>query len=217
MRAILVGPRLSVQLRQPGYRQALMEELALTPADLKIGVDGGLASWIKSFGVVPDLAVGDWDSLKKFPPPNLRHLSLPKDKDYSDLHYAACAALNAGATELIGLGISGGRADHHLAMILDLSQLSRHVRIRVLDPWQIFYFFRFDGAQEVIRQVKPGATVSLFALGTVVRSLRLRGFAYQTDDLDLYPGSRGLSNIARTPTLRIRAQAGRLLAVILRH
>lgn len=86
-------------------------------ADLVIAADGGLRHAIP-LGVVPDLLVGDLDSvrdadLRVWPDlPTERH---PSDKDALDLELAIEAALARGADSVRVIGAFGGRFDQTLA------------------------------------------------------------------------------------------------------
>ena len=75
-----------------------------------IAADAG----VKYVGERADLAIGDWDSLHSFPA-NIKAVTLPVVKDYTDTGEAVDHALQHGATEIVMFGTSGGRVDHYLA------------------------------------------------------------------------------------------------------
>src|SRR5262249_27228335 len=86
--------------------------------DLVIAVDGGVSA-CRALGVRADFAMGDWDSLPRSKKARalraLPHVTFSRDKDRSDLFFAAQAALAIGAGEVVAVGVTGGRPDHHLA------------------------------------------------------------------------------------------------------
>jgi thiamine pyrophosphokinase len=93
-----------------------------------IAADAGIGH-AAMLGLVPELWVGDFDSV----PPNLpEHLAavprqtFPQEKDKTDGELAIAAALELGATSLILAGAFGGaRADHaflHLALAVRLAE-----------------------------------------------------------------------------------------------
>lgn len=93
-----------------------------------IAADAGIGH-AAILGLVPELWVGDFDSV----PPNLPdHLTavprqtFPQEKDKTDGELAIAAALKLGATSLILAGAFGGaRADHaflHLALGMQLAE-----------------------------------------------------------------------------------------------
>ena len=56
------------------------------PGDLLIAADGGYA-YLEKAGFIPDLAIGDFDSLGA--PPEAEHvICFPPEKDYTDLDLA---------------------------------------------------------------------------------------------------------------------------------
>src|SRR5690606_32541562 len=97
----------------------------ITRGDLLVGIDGGVQALL-SFGLKPDLAIGDWDSFSKsrFKDPVLLtvpRVDLPTQKDRSDLFYALAAVTAQKIDEVVCLGVTGGRPDHHLAALSDLA------------------------------------------------------------------------------------------------
>src|SRR4051812_17967315 len=104
MRAILVG---AVEVPDR-VQKRLLRALKIQADDLLIGVDGGTQCLIR-LGFKPDFAIGDWDSLKKKANilSQVPHLTLPKNKNRSDLFYAGIAAIEAGAKEILCLGVTG--------------------------------------------------------------------------------------------------------------
>jgi thiamine pyrophosphokinase len=88
-------------------------------ADFVIAADGGAAKCLRAT-VVPDLVVGDLDSLDAESERELRHravlfVTVPADKDVSDLDIAVREARALGADSLVVVGALGGRVDHELA------------------------------------------------------------------------------------------------------
>lgn len=83
------------------------------PGDYVIAADRGYDS-LMAFGVVPDLVVGDFDSLGHEPQhPNVIHL--PAEKDDTDMVYALRKGLELGYRRFVLLGGVGGRLEHTYA------------------------------------------------------------------------------------------------------
>ena len=83
-----------------------------TVGDYVIAADRGYDSLI-AYGVNPDLAVGDFDSLGHRPNhPNV--IQLPAEKDDTDMVYALRKGLELGYRRFILLGGVGGRLEHTL-------------------------------------------------------------------------------------------------------
>ncbi len=94
------------------------------PEDLVIAADAGY-EYLKALAVEPDFIIGDFDSLKS-PPRGPRVVTLPKEKDDTDLLYAVKYARREGCDTFYLFGGTGGRPDHTLANIQVLSYLASH-------------------------------------------------------------------------------------------
>ena len=92
--------------------------------DYVIAADLGFDS-LMAYGVVPDLAVGDFDSLGHRPDhPNV--IQLPAEKDDTDMVYALRKGLELGYRRFILLGGIGGRLEHTLGNLQLLDWLALH-------------------------------------------------------------------------------------------
>lgn len=93
-----------------------------------IAADAGIGH-ARLLGLVPELWVGDFDSVPANLPDDLAAVprrTFPTEKDQTDGELAVAAALERGATSLVLAGAFGGkRADHaflHLALALRLAE-----------------------------------------------------------------------------------------------
>ena len=93
-----------------------------------IAADAGIGH-ARMLGLVPELWVGDFDSVPANLPDELASVprrTFPAEKDKTDGELAIAAALERGATSLVLAGAFGGkRADHaflHLALSLQLAE-----------------------------------------------------------------------------------------------
>lgn len=92
--------------------------------DYIIAADGGFKA-CEELGIKPQLAVGDWDSLKKIPK-DCPVLELPEEKDDTDTLAAVKIGIEKGFDEFhIFFGTGGKRVDHTLANIQCLLFLSK--------------------------------------------------------------------------------------------
>lgn len=90
--------------------------------DYVIAADRGFDS-LMAYGVKPDLAVGDFDSLGHRPDhPNV--IQLPAEKDDTDMVYALRKGLDLGYRRYILLGGVGGRLEHTLGNLQLLDWLA---------------------------------------------------------------------------------------------
>lgn len=94
------------------------------PGDYVIAADRGFDSLL-AFGVNPNLAVGDFDSLGHRPShPNV--IQLPAEKDDTDMVYAVRKGLELGYRRFVLLGGVGGRLEHTLGNLQLLDWLTLH-------------------------------------------------------------------------------------------
>lgn len=92
------------------------------PGDYVIAADRGYDS-LMAYGVVPDLVVGDFDSLGYAPKhPNVTQL--PSVKDDTDMVYALRKGLELGYRRFVLLGGVGGRLEHTLGNLQILDWLT---------------------------------------------------------------------------------------------
>lgn len=153
--------------------------------------DSGL-DVLRSWGVKPDLVVGDMDSLAdpivlaEYPDV----LSFPRDKDDTDTEIGIRELRSRGFGRIVLAGGGGGRLDHLLAVRCLLERpdgpdewLTRSERIvRLEEP------ARFD--------VACGATVSVFPLAGGASGMRSSGLKWPLDGLWWDQGHFGVSNVA---------------------
>ncbi len=98
-----------------------------------IGADGGIRLAYEA-GFTPTVYIGDNDS-GGFPEPGLIAVTLPKEKDFTDLEAAYEWAIANDFRDLIFTGCSGGRLDHHMAAMGLLERAAREgIHAVILSP-----------------------------------------------------------------------------------
>lgn len=212
-RALLIGPLLDVSVASRRLiREALEEEAFI------IAVDGG-ADACRRLGISPDLAIGDWDSLRsRSSLTGIPRIDLPQKKDKSDFLYALEVALKGGAREITVLGFSGGRPDQELAVWLDSAHVvSANRRLDSLTLRSAEADFHFVSKRHPLELELPrGTIVSVFAVAGLARGVTLTGFHYALKNASLEPSSRGLSNVTTARPTRIQTKTGMLLVIALK-
>ena len=210
MRAVVVA------FGDPG--DAAWARARLEGAALVVAADGGAATAL-ALGRVPDVAVGDFDSLDPAARAVLtaagcvleRH---PPEKDETDLELALRAAVQRGATAIDVVGALGGdRLDHALANVLALALPWLGERpVRLLDPRHEVQLLRGPGALRLTGS--PGDPVSLLPLTVTADGIDTTGLRYPLNGGTLRLGrTRGVSNELTGSAAGVRVGAGLLLVV----
>ena len=100
----------------PLYAGEELPWIAPQPGDFLICADGGWAR-ARQFGLTPQLVVGDFDSMPPAMRPDVPTLTLPTEKDDTDLVVCLHEGRKRGYTEFILAGAIGGRFDHTLSCL----------------------------------------------------------------------------------------------------
>ncbi len=189
---------------------ALASALVGTP-DVVVAADSGLTA-AENAGFRPDWIVGDMDSLidlsrlAAYPPD--RVLRYPRDKDDTDTELALRLLWEQGCGQVELVGGGGGRMDHLLALAALFD------REKAPDRW--------ISSREDVRLVRDTvqaripqeSLVSVFPVGKGPWKAESTGLRWPLDALAWDRGFYGVSNVAVTGDIRIRALAGRFLLIL---
>ncbi len=183
-----------------------------------IAVDGGLKA-AKELGLVPDVIVGDFDSVD---PSVLAFYRKTEhivwevhqpEKDDTDTELALKRAMAMGVGEIVILGATGGRLDHMIGNIQLLYPcLQTGIRASIVDPQNRLYLI--DGETLFRRDAVWGKYISFLPLTQEVRGITLKGFKYPLTNKDIRIGtSLCISNELIEEEGRITVSDGVLIAV----
>lgn len=184
--------------------------LSPSPADLLIAADGGLPA-VEAMGLVPQLVIGDFDSLGHAPGcPNT--VTLPCEKDVTDMHAAIDLGLERGYTRFALYGGTGGRLAHTLANLQLLDYLARKGCRGFLVGGGTVATAVHNGALDFPAHMS--GYLSLFCNSGTARGVTLRGLKYGLSDAVL-TGSfpLGVSNEFTGVSAHVRVADGALLAL----
>jgi thiamine pyrophosphokinase len=190
----------------------------LQSAGMVIAADSG-AHWLESCAVLPDLVIGDMDSIE---PALLERLTTagvaveryPADKDASDVELALSRAAAGGADEVVILGgLRGERLDHELAnLLLLLDRRWEGIDLRVTrgdttaQALSGGYRRELDGV--------AGDLVTLLPVGGDATGVHTEGLRYPLAGETLQFGrSRGLSNEVEHAPASVSLEGGTLLII----
>ncbi|QDH23407.1 thiamine diphosphokinase [Saccharibacillus brassicae] len=188
----------------------------IRPGDLLIGADRGALMLIER-GLRPDIAVGDFDSVSPEDAERIRVLSGridtcdPVDKNYTDTELAFELALNERPSEIVMLGVTGGRMDHTLANVqLLIRALRRQVVCTIRDRNN---YIQLTGSQLVVED-RGFTYVSLIPATMEVSGVTLEGFEYPLENATLRQGqSLSVSNKLSGPSGTVSIESGLLLVI----
>ncbi len=177
----------------------------------------GAAKYLKTIDFVPDLLVGDLDSIdkdaklwmeeKKVP---LKKFSAKKDQTDTEIALSYSVSKKPEAVEV--LGAFGSRMDHTLANVQLLEGFfDSGIPIRLMDEqnevWLLGKHTRIVG--------RKNENLSIIPITESVTGVTLTGFEYPLENRQLFRGQTlGISNIIRGQQAEISFKEGKLLAVI---
>jgi thiamine pyrophosphokinase len=184
--------------------ETLAAALALAP--LLVAADGG-ADTALALGHVPDLAIGDFDSISTaaraaLGPGRLHHLTEQESTDFDK------ALRHVAADFTLAVGFAGARLDHTLAAF---NVLARHPgrRCLLLGTQDVAFL-----APPALRlRLDPGTRLSLFPMAPVTG--QARGLRWPLDGHAFAPGGViGTSNEVTLPEVELRFSAPAMLVFL---
>jgi thiamine pyrophosphokinase len=192
----------------------------LAGAELLIAVDGG-ARWMESVGVLPDLLLGDLDSVEPALVERLRAADVeverhPVEKDESDAELAIERAVTAGADQIVVIGALGGaRLDHQLANLFLLADRRWQGALRDLRMVRGGTVVRaLHGGGRLELEAESGGLVTLLPVAGDAGGVRTDGLRFALDgQLLAFGRSRGLSNQVERAPASVSLERGTLLVI----
>ena len=146
---------------------------------------------------MPNVIVGDFDSIKGSFPENVIKIVCPKEKDYTDGEKAIEYAVEKGYKRISVYGATGGRIDHCYAnlSLLEFAKTLGAEAIIKTDYETVYYKDKSDG--KIRFKAKEGTTVSVLPYGDEVTLTDSFGLYYPYNDLTLTRtrSGKGISNI----------------------
>ncbi len=185
--------------------------------DIVVCADGGTSNALR-MGLVPDVVIGDMDSMKfrvrekiREKSTRTRYISTSSQKDESDTQLAIEYALGMDAKKIMIAGAVGDRIDHTLANIILLSYPKlENIDARILTDDSDIFIVR----KPVIINGVPGKTITLLSLSPYTYFTGTRGLKYELKEekLDFSP-VRGLSNEFIDKKAKLDIREGTLLVI----
>ncbi|MCI9296683.1 MAG: thiamine diphosphokinase [Lachnospiraceae bacterium] len=149
--------------------------------DLVIAADAGL-NYLEEKKIVPDLIVGDFDTLQ-YVPRGKNVLKLPAEKDDTDMSIAIKEGIRAGYGKFHIYCGTGGRIDHTIANLQMLSYLSEHGKQGLLFDKDCVLTAITD--REIFFEKIDSGYISIFSCSDRSVGVYLRRLKYELHDATL--------------------------------
>ena len=184
-------------------------------ADLIICADGG-ASHLGKLGILPDILVGDFDSIGERDFDSLLDagvevIRFPAEKDATDTQLAVQLAMDRGCDAVILLGATGTRLDHTMANVFLLKMLlEAGIKGIIADEHNEIQMI--NKSISLIRE--KDVKISLVPVDGKVTGVTTEGLYYPLNDATLEFGTtRGISNEFAEDTASVVIKDGLLLVI----
>ncbi len=192
----------------------------LFSSDFLIAVDGG-HHHMKSLGLIPDLVIGDLDSIQKKELIQLQNsdveiLQYPPEKDKTDLELALREAATRGYPNVLIVAGLGGRLDQTLGNLSLLKAPFLANNLIILDDgyeevWNLKKSLYSEGLQI---NGEIGDIVSLLSFGSVAKGITTVGLKYPLTGGNLLPyQTRGISNEMVESKAKVSLTDGELIVI----
>ncbi len=178
------------------------------PADYIIAADGGYYHCVTA-GLVPDLILGDFDSLDQ-KPDGIQTLCFPPEKDDTDTMLAVQTGLARGFRLFHLHACAGGRLDHTLANLQVLLFLAEQgARGFLYAETETFTAIYQDSIQLPLRQ---SGLFSVLCLGADAQGVCIQGARYPLSNATLHAAlPLGVSNCFQGKPVSVSVERGALL------
>ena len=189
---------------------ALYKRIKSKEDDLVICADGGYDALIYT-GIIPNVVIGDFDSLKTSIPQEIEVIKYPTDKDKTDLEICIDYALDNGCDTVFMLGALGGRIDHTIGSLCAMKYTLEHgATPLILNGKSRIYLVK----DEVELARERFDYISLIPCTDKVTGITTTGLKYELkDDQLLKSNSLGISNEFYNNTATVKIKEGLLYVI----
>lgn len=164
--------------------------------DYVICADGG-ANYLIKIGLMPDLVVGDLDSIEKetleiLKEKKIKIIKHSEEKDYTDTELSIQYLVDKKVKEIILMGVIGSRLDHTLANVFLLNNLlDIGIESRIISDKNLVYITN----EKLVLEKMKNSFVSIIPINSEGAILTLKGFKYETKKEKFsFSSSYGISN-----------------------
>lgn len=167
-------------------------KIELKKGDYVIAADGGF-NHLEKINIVPDMLLGDFDSIEGVVQNHKNIIKHPKEKDYTDLLLAVKEGLNLGFKTFVIYGAMGGRIDHTLSNIQTLAFISKNgARGYLVGQCKVITAITND---KLVLKSRKNGYISVFSNTESSKGVCIKNLKYEIDDYELKSYlPRGVSN-----------------------
>ncbi|TDX52321.1 thiamine diphosphokinase [Orenia marismortui] len=184
--------------------------------DKIICADGGAKHTYK-LGLIPDLILGDLDSIPAevfnyYQKKGVEFAKYPANKDKSDTQLVLEKLIGESYDEIILFAALGGRLDHTLANLYLLEHFNAdYFNIKLISQYETVELITDE--KQIVNKINK--TVSFLPLTKEVKGVYLTGFKYKLVDAVFTRGDTlGLSNIIKSKVAKVQISKGKMLMTI---
>ncbi len=183
-----------------------------------ISVDGGIRH-LEKIGIMPDLMIGDFDSinpetLERYKALGINIKEFPRDKDYTDTELALFEASHISSSAIL-LGAFGNRADHTFANVYLLYEARElGIDMEIVDKYHTIFLVN-EGEKRKI----PGDIGDIVSIIPILpsSSITTYGLKYPLKEEEINFGhARGMSNIKIDEDAWVFLKKGTLLIFVVK-
>ena len=198
------------------YSQEFMDKLVSENA-VCFCADGG-ANFAFKYGKMPEVIVGDLDSIEKgvleyYKNKNVLMKKFPKDKDFTDfeLILEEISKIEKNRNYLKKIFVVGGLGKRIDMTLSNLFLMEKHKNLVFLEEnEEIFY-----AEKPFVLENKKGYGFSIIPISEKVEKLTLKGFKFETDKIDVKrESSRLVSNVIYQNEANVEFAKGKLIIII---
>lgn len=179
--------------------------------DFIIAADSGY-DYLHKTGIVPDVLIGDFDSVTTKLPEDIERITFPSHKDKTDFSLCLDYCAEKGIDNIEVYGAWGGRADHSFAAVFALYEAKQNgTDAVIIDEKAEFRILKGDTCYTLQKNCKY---ISAFAIGSDA-IITYKGFEYPLDHYRLpCCTTLGVSNKVCEDTAVVHIHSGYLLLIL---
>ena len=198
------------------YSQEFMDKL-ISENTVCFCADGG-ANFAFKYGKMPEVIVGDLDSIEKgvlehYEKKNVLMKKFPKDKDFTDfeLILEEISKIEKNRNYLKKIFVVGGLGKRIDMTLSNLFLMEKHKNLVFLEEnEEIFYT-----EKSFVLENKKGCEFSIIPISEKIEKLSLKGFKFEIDEIDIERKiSRLVSNIICDDKASVEFESGKLIIII---